>query len=182
MTPPGLEKIEEHAKNIAVRESCMLYDHELVGSGGNRVLRVFIDRTDGEGVSIDDCSNVSRALDLLLDVEDLVPGGSYKLEVSSPGLERTLRKPWHFQRALGESVQCQLREPLGDICEGLPASLKKAKKLSGRIEAATEENVVVQIDKTFIEESITIPFAKLHKAKVIFNFENNYSPKKNKKN
>ena len=182
MTSPGLEKIEEHAKNIAIRESCMLYDLELVGSGGNRILRVFIDKEDGQGVSIDDCSNVSRALDLLLDVEDLVPGGAYQLEVSSPGLERKLRRPWHFKRAVGENVQCQLKEPLGDICESLPASLKKAKKLSGRIEEVSDSELVLKLDKGDYESPLRIPFGKLHKAKVVFNFENNYTPKKNRKN
>lgn len=103
LTPTDLEQIRRFAEEVAVREGCRLYDVEFGGGGAGRILRVFIDKDEG-GVSIDDCVNVSRGLNLRLDVEDVVPGGRYELEVSSPGLERRLTQLWHFERAVGKTV------------------------------------------------------------------------------
>ncbi len=90
------------------QEGCELYDWEFVGGQGAPVLRVFIDR-DPAGVSIDDCANVSRCLNLLLDSEDLI-SQSYELEVSSPGLERPLRQGWHFAKAVGGRVKVKAHD------------------------------------------------------------------------
>src|SRR5262245_53641529 len=79
-SPARMEQSRLFAEEVAVREGCRLYDMEL----RDRTLRAFIDRTPG-GVSVDDCANVSRGLNLRLDVEDAIPGGRYELEVSSPG-------------------------------------------------------------------------------------------------
>ena len=87
-----LEKIEKIAQEIAEREGCVLYDLENIGSGKGRILRVYIDKDTGVG--IEDCSNVSKGLNLRLDVEDIVPGEMYNLEVSTPGLDRHLKKAW----------------------------------------------------------------------------------------
>jgi ribosome maturation factor RimP len=107
------DKLTHLASEIAQREGCELYDLEVVGGGGNRVVRITIDREPG--VSIDDCANVSRGLNLILDVEDLIPGGAYQLEVSSPGIERALRTPRHYQRAIGQRVQVKCFETLGSL-------------------------------------------------------------------
>ncbi len=68
---------------------------------------MFIDKAGG--VSIEDCANVSRGLNLRLDVEDVIPGGQYELEVSSPGLDRKLTQGWHFEKAVGKTVQVKYR-------------------------------------------------------------------------
>ena len=81
---------------------------ELV-TGSQAVLRLYIDAPGG--VEVDDCEQVSREVSALLDVEDPLPG-SYHLEVSSPGLDRPLTKPAHFERFAGEEVRVWLREPL----------------------------------------------------------------------
>ncbi|MEK6554972.1 MAG: ribosome maturation factor, partial [Bdellovibrionota bacterium] len=85
------EKIKGLAQEVCEREGCSLYDIEFVGAGRHRVLRIYIE-ANGEGqVTVEQCANVSRGLSLQLDVEDVIPGGQYELEVSSPGLERMLK-------------------------------------------------------------------------------------------
>jgi ribosome maturation factor RimP len=107
-----LEQVRQFAEEVAVREGCLLYDLEF-HDGPRRSLRVFIDR-DG-GVGIEDCANVSRGLNLRLDVEDVIPGGQYELEVSSPGLDRKLTQLWHFTKAVGQRVRLQARDAQGKV-------------------------------------------------------------------
>ena len=86
-----------------------LVDVELAGGRGRTILRVVIDSPDGVGV--DDCAKFSRLLGDILDVEDPIEA-NYVLEVSSPGLDRPLKKPAHFVWALGKDVRITLRQPL----------------------------------------------------------------------
>ena len=87
-----------------------LVDLEYAPGRAHAVLRIFIDRPRGVGVGLDDCERVSHELSALLDVEDPVPS-AYTLEVSSPGLDRVLRTPAHFQRFVGERVWVELKWP-----------------------------------------------------------------------
>lgn len=83
---------------------------ELSGSEkGSRILRVYIDTEDG--ITLDDCVAVSHQLSGMLDVEDPV-AGNYQLEVSSPGLDRPLFRPEHFERFAGQRVRLRLTRPL----------------------------------------------------------------------
>lgn len=91
----------ELAKPIAEENGCFIYDVEFVKEGGIYILRVYIDREDG--VDLDVCEAVSRALSEKLDAKDPIKQ-NYYLEVSSPGIERKLRIPEHFQRYIGETV------------------------------------------------------------------------------
>ena len=109
LTDGQLEQIRLFATEVAEREGCLLYDLDF-GSGSNRNLRVFIDKIGAEGVSIEDCANVSRGLNLRLDVEDIIPGGAYDLEISSPGLDRRLTQLWHFEKAIGRTVSLKARD------------------------------------------------------------------------
>lgn len=111
LTPGQLEQIRLFAEEVASREGCLLYDLEFRDSPG-RTLRVFIDKEPG-GASIDDCANVSRGLNLRLDVEDAIPGGAYDLEVSTPGLDRKLTQLWHYEKAAGQSVQIKYKDENG---------------------------------------------------------------------
>lgn len=77
-------------------------------SGRGSTLRLFIDTQ--AGVGLDDCERVSRAVEALLDVKDMIPGG-YRLEVSSPGMERPLRTAAHFAAVRGQRVRLQVRGP-----------------------------------------------------------------------
>ena len=90
-----------------------LWDVEYVKEGADFVLRVTIDRFDesGEGITIDDCETMSRAIDPILDEHDPVPD-QYLLEVSSPGIERDLTRDDHFDLCIGEKVEVRLFAPV----------------------------------------------------------------------
>lgn len=98
---------------IAGRNGVEIYDVEYVKEGNDWYLRAYIDKP--EGVSIIDCENVSRALSDALDKEDFIPD-AYILEVSSPGLGRTLKKDKHLQKSIGEEVEIRLFKPI-DKCK-----------------------------------------------------------------
>jgi ribosome maturation factor RimP len=94
----------------AVRELGLeLVDIEHVSAPGGSVLRLYIDKEGG--VTVSDCAGVSREVGHILDAEDVVPG-RYFLEVSSPGIDRVLRKPEHFDRFRGHEVRVRTREPI----------------------------------------------------------------------
>jgi len=117
MEKVDLEKIAELAERVAVSEGLTLVDVELKGSGGSRLLRVYIDKP--QGISHADCELVSEQLSAILDVEDPFPG-SYTLEVSSPGLDRRLVKPSDFAHFAGRKARVVVREPVDDqkVLEG----------------------------------------------------------------
>jgi ribosome maturation factor RimP len=104
------DKIREIAERVSSMHGVELVEAELRGGGKARMLRVTIDKP--EGVTHEDCANVSRDLSTVLDVEDAVPGGSYTLEVSSPGLDRKLLKAEDFTRFAGSRVKLMTREPV----------------------------------------------------------------------
>ncbi len=85
-----------------------LWDVRFVKEGAIRYLRIFIDKD--EGVSIDDCETVTRAIDAPLDELDPIEE-AYTLEVSSPGIERELTEEWHFEKFLGAPVMVKLIRP-----------------------------------------------------------------------
>ena len=112
--------MEKLGKNIAERIralcepavnglGCVVWDAEYVKEGAEMVLRLTIDKEGGVG--IDDCEAVHRAIDPLLDEADLIED-AYRLEVSSPGIERTLSRPEHFASCLGETVEVRLFAPM----------------------------------------------------------------------
>jgi ribosome maturation factor RimP len=103
-------KIEEIAKRVAESEGLEIVEVEVKGGGAHRFVRISIDKP--EGVSHADCEVVSQQVGTILDVEDVVPGGRYTLEVSSPGVERKLLKPQDYQRFQGKKAKVTLREPL----------------------------------------------------------------------
>ena len=101
-------KIEEIAQRVAESEGLELVEVEVKGDNGFRLVRIFIDKP--EGVTHGDCETVSQQVGTILDVEDVVPGGRYTLEVSSPGVERKLIKPQDYQRFQGKKVNVTLRD------------------------------------------------------------------------
>jgi ribosome maturation factor RimP len=103
-------KIEEIAQRVAESEGLEVVEVEVKGGGNNRLVRISIDKPDG--VTHADCETVSQQVGTILDVEDVVPGGRYTLEVSSPGVERKLTKPQDYQRFQGKKVKIVLREPV----------------------------------------------------------------------
>ncbi len=131
-----------------------LVDVAFVKEGSNRYLRVYIDKVGG--VSIDDCADVSKLLNEMLDKADPVEE-NYILEVSSPGVERPLKKPEHFLRFKGRLVQIKLYFPLDG-----------SKLIEGRIVDYIEGNVIVSRGEQ--EESVAVPYDKIAAAKLLFDF------------
>jgi len=162
-TPSWMEKVEKMAQEVASREGVYIYDIEFVGIGKGRTLRIFIDKEDGS-VSIDDCANVSRGLNELLDAdESLIPGDSYNLEVSTPGLDRVLRKPWHFQKAVGKKVYIKTSKAL-ESAGVTDKKWKAAKTVEEVLESADEGGIRFVVKGV----EINIPYAMIDKAKVVF--------------
>ena len=126
-----------------------LADLEVRLGGKSGLVRLFIDKP--EGIGLEDCETVSRAVSALLDVEDPVPG-NYRLEVSSPGLDRKLRKVEHFQRFIDETVKVKLRFPL----EG-------RRRFHGKLLSADDENIVVEVDG----ESHSLALATIDTARLV---------------
>ena len=104
------EKIQQIAERVGTSAGLEIVDVQLLGGGGSRLLRIFIDKP--EGVSHADCEFISQKVGTILDVEDVVPGSRYTLEVSSPGVERKLTKPREFERFVGQKVKVVLRQPV----------------------------------------------------------------------
>ena len=111
----GMSKISDRLKELAapVAESMGfdIYDTEYVKEGSEYYLRIYISK-DGS-VTSDDCADFSRAMDPILDEEDLIQN-SYNFEVCSPGLERRLRLPEHYQGAVGEKIRVKCFKAVGD--------------------------------------------------------------------
>lgn len=106
---------------------------DFVSQGRHSVLRIYIDTE--AGITVDDCERVSRQVSAVLDVEDPI-SGQYTLEISSPGLERPLFKPEHYQRFAGSEVQVRLKVPMGG-----------RRKFKGRLRGVEEGSVVVDSDE-----------------------------------
>ena len=118
------------------------------------VLRLFIDKpagSDVESVVIEDCSAVSRQISALIDVEDPIRG-QFNLEVSSPGLDRPLRRLQDFQRFTGSLVKLKTVVPL----EG-------QRNFTGRLLEASEDAVVIETDT----EEISLPMSTIEKARIV---------------
>jgi ribosome maturation factor RimP len=110
MSESVASKIEEIANRVAASEGLELVEVEVKGGGIHRFVRISIDKP--EGVSHADCETMSHQVGTILDVEDVVPGGQYTLEVSSPGVERKLLKPVDYERFHGKKAKVTLRDPV----------------------------------------------------------------------
>ena len=105
-----LGPVREVVERIAASNGLEVVEIEMRGTGSNRRLRIFIDKPGG--VTHEDCAQLSREVGTILDVEDLVAGGSYVLEVSSPGLDRKLSRPADYQRFVGSRVKLTTHNPV----------------------------------------------------------------------
>src|SRR5204863_7778939 len=103
-------KIEEIAHRVAESEGIEVVEVEVKGGGAQRFVRISIDKP--EGVTHGDCELVSHQVGTILDVEDVVPGGRYTVEVSSPGVGRKLMKVNDYERFQGKKAKVTLRDPV----------------------------------------------------------------------
>ena len=121
---------------------------EFVPQQGNSLLRVYIDSPDG--ITVDDCAKTSRQVSTLLDVEDPIPG-RFTLEVSSPGINRPLVKPEHFEKYCGERVKVTTHNlHLG------------RKRFTGQLTEVNETGIVVEVDG----EAYDLPFTDINNARL----------------
>ena len=122
-------KTEQLLLPIMEENNFELYDVEFVKEAGTFYLRAFIDKEGG--ININDCELVSRRLSDLLDQKDFIPD-AYILEVSSPGLGRTLKKDKHFEKSIGEEVEIKLFK-----------AIDKQKEFSGFLDSYDDEKIVI---------------------------------------
>jgi ribosome maturation factor RimP len=147
-----IQRLTELGEQAAQGSGIEVLEVDLRGAGKARLLRVYIDKPGG--VTHGDCEFISQRLGELIDREDAVPGDSYTLEVSSPGVERKLSKPRDFERVVGQKVKLLVREPVeGQLrWEGKLASIA-----GGVLAVETEPGSLVQV-----------PLEKIRKANLKF--------------
>jgi len=161
----NLEKIRAAAERVARSEGLEVADVEWK-IGKQRFLRVYIDRVPqkngdsvvGEAdpkVSHADCERVSQQLSVILDVEDLVDGPGYVLEVSSPGLDRALKRPADFERFAGRLAKISTSEPIGD-----------EKFFEGRLAGFAEGKVLMEL-KGKEPRTVEIPLDGIRKTNLV---------------
>jgi ribosome maturation factor RimP len=156
-----LDPIREAAERVAHSLGLEIFDVEWK-VGKQRLLRVYLDRLpdangpsnlgNGAGISHSDCERVSQQLSVMLDVEDLVPGPSYTLEVSSPGLDRKLIRPGDYERFTGRLANIWLNEPV-----------ENQKYFQGRLAGYADGLVKL----TVRDREVAVPFAGIRKANLV---------------
>lgn len=147
------EAVDDLVTPIAATRGLEVWDVQYVKEGGQWYLRILLDKHGGIGV--DDCQAVSEELGEILDRTDLI-SGNYFLEVSSPGLERALRRERDFERTLGKKIRVTTFAPVGD-----------KKHVTGILEAVAEGAIVI---RTEADGPVTVPLAAIAKAKTVFDF------------
>lgn len=165
--PEWLQKVEKITEEAAISQGCYLYDLEFSGMGRGRTLRIFIDKEEG-GSGIEDCSNVSKALNEKLDAdENLIPGGEYNLEVSTPGLDRVLKKDWHYTKAKGKKIWVKLAGGTLSDFGVTEKGMINAKQIEEVLQDFKDNKVVFNIKG----QEVQIPFEKVEKANLVFKME-----------
>lgn len=136
------------AREVADGLGFELEDVELLGSGRRQILRVTIDRPGG--VTLDDCEAFSRDFEAILDVEDPI-AGPYTLEVSSPGLDRPLKKPVDFEKSVGKLVRVVTRD-----------KVHGRSFLLGRLREVRGDRIRLLLG----EEEVEVPFENIKRARL----------------
>src|ERR1700689_5103334 len=177
-----LDKVRQIAERVAGSSGLEVVEVEVCGAGKHRMLRVFIDKAFNDqpfndkpaavpaanrpdGVTHEDCSKFSREFGTIVDVEDALPGGSYVLEVSSPGLDRKLTKAADFERFRGQRVKLMTREPVNNNrhFEGKLESFENGKLLLDLSAARKKKMRPKEGDSTKVE----IGLANVEKANLV---------------
>ena len=146
-----LEEVRDLAEAVARRRSLLLWDVEMGGQPGRSVVRVFVDAEGG--VDIDTVAEVSEEISRGLDLKDPI-GGRYTLEVSSPGLERNLRLPKHFELSVGKRVVMKTKERL----------VGNSHRLEGVIASAADAAVTIDLTT----EKVDVPYDAIKSARTVF--------------
>ena len=148
----ALDEVRDLAEAVARRRSLRLWDVEFGGRPGSSVVRVFVH--GDEGVDLDTVAQVSEEISRALDLRDPIPG-RYTLEVSTPGLERSLRTPEHYQRSVGAKAVVKTTEIL----------VGNSHRVEGTIRHAEPEHVVLELED---EQKVEVPYDRIKSAKTVF--------------
>jgi len=132
-----------------------IVDVEFLSESGRWILRVFIDKENG--VTVDDCASVSRELGDLIDAKNIIDY-RYVLEISSPGLNRPLRKESDFMRSIGKMVKLKMSRPIN-----------KRRSFTGRLANVREGMISLSVDGNNLVE---LPLNEIDKARVKYEFNN----------
>jgi|SRR5579862_814018 len=168
-----VDRIRNIAERVAGSSGLEVVDVEVRGSGSARMLRVYLDKPGASaddplgGVTHGDCADFSREFGTILDVEDAVPGGSYTLEVSSPGLDRKLAKAADFERFIGSRVKLMTRQPvhnnrhfegrLESFANGVMVLDTTAASKKSRKKMAAEPGQKIEIEFANVEKANLVP-------------------------
>ena len=156
MKPVDLTKLQSLVEPVVTGQGYELVDVEFKNELGAWVLRIYIDKLGAEGgVGLDDCAQVSRELSAVLDVEDAIPG-HYSLEVSSPGLNRPLKKEADFRRFVGKKAKIRTRHPVGE----------SRRNFSGTLVSVAEGKVKIDVGDQVCE----VPVDDVEKANLVYEF------------
>ena len=131
---------------------CELLGIEFESGKRTSLVRIYIDKEDG--ITVEDCEQVSHQVSAVLDVEDPI-AGEYNLEVSSPGMDRPLFEPAHFARFVGEEVKVRLDDPLDG-----------RRNFTGVIAGCEGNTIVLQVDG----ETARLPFERIRTARLVPTF------------
>lgn len=145
-------KVEELLKPIVENLNYELYDVRYEKEGKDYYLRIIIDKP--EGIDINDCEKVNDAINDILDEADYIKD-QYFLEVSSPGLERVLRKDKHFEKQIGNEISLKLFKPID-----------KQKELIGILEEYNENELTIKVE----DKTLKINLKDIAIAKTVFNW------------
>ena len=126
-----------------------LWEIEYAPRAGGGLLRLYIDSPDG--ISLDDCERVSRAVSAVLDEADPIPN-EYTLEVSSPGLDRVLRTRAHFDRFAGSRVKVEMIQPING-----------RKRFQGRLQKVGKSEITLEMDGG----EVKLPIDDIHRARLV---------------
>ena len=157
---PITEQVRRLLEPVLARDGYELVEVEWDRGGGRWTLRLFVDKAGGFG--LDDCQAVSALADPILDVSDLIEP-AYDLEVSSPGLERPLRKPADFARFSGQRARLKTFGPVSGTAPGSPAR----KHWTGILKGFKDGAVEVDVDGTLHR----VPHDQIAKANLEYDFE-----------
>jgi ribosome maturation factor RimP len=195
----SLDSIRATADRVAASHGLDMVDVEFAGGGGkHRALRIFVEKNAAgraalaqqaaespealpkgvpvellSGVTHEDCEHFARDFGTVLDVEDLVPGSEYTLEVSSPGLERKLRGPADYERFQGSLVKLQTFTPIAPAAE---STGKLNRHFTGRLTAFDGHRLTLDLSavkqkgkakKALTSQTVTIDLANIEKANLV---------------
>jgi len=149
-----VETLQALLSPVVESEGCELYDLEYVKEGFDRILRLFIDKE--EGIDITDCERVSRAVELVLDEQDPI-SGEYRLQVSSPGVERKLKTPAHYAKFTGHKVSVRLFAPHEPVMG--------RKKFTGKLTEFENNCVTIKTDED--DQPFTFDLSKISSCRLM---------------